>query len=346
MKSSEGKFEEEEAIHIHGDVLESIFTHVPLIDLVPAVHVSTSWKRGVLTSLRHLNKPKPWLFLHSQSTRSPYSLSLHAFDPRSHIWIRIIHNRPIKSISPLRSSHSNLIYMFSPSKFSFSSDPLHPTWHHITAPTRWRSDPIVALVGRRLIVAGGTCDFEDDPLSVEIYDLDSETPHWITGDSIPADLKDSASSMWISVAVNGNKMYVMEKSTGVAHCFDPDTKSWSGSFNFHPDKRIFSSAIGFSNDRLIVVGFIQDDEDEVLRRLKLWEVSGESMELLTEMGDMAEEMVEELRGEEFEMSSAVVNVIGDFVYVSSSCNAENVFVGDLRNAMAAEGGQFVAIRKD
>ncbi|XP_065876412.1 F-box/kelch-repeat protein At1g23390 [Euphorbia lathyris] len=376
MKNSQ--FGQKEAA-IHGDVLESIFTHVPLIDLVPAVHVSTSWKRAVLTSLRHFNKLKPWLFLHSQSTRSPYSVSLHAFDPRSQIWIRIILHRPIQYISAIRSSHSNLVYMLSPSKFSFSFDPMYLTWYQINAPLRWRTDPIVAAVGRRIIVAGGTCDFEDDPLSVEIYDL--ETRCWETADSMPSVFKDSASSMWLSVTVNGNRMYVMEKTTGVAHWFDPETKSWFGPFNFRPDVNICSSSIGFANDRLILIGLIGDDE-EVLRNLKLWEISGESLEFFTEIGDMPEKLVEKLRGEEFYMSSAVVNVMGNLLYVSSSSNPGNVFLceirdgacswssvenvvvnekfrltermvfscgnvglGDLHKAMATDGREFVAVGK-
>nr|POE97292.1 f-box/kelch-repeat protein [Quercus suber] len=80
---------DEEEAPIHGDVLEAILTHVPLIDLVRACHVSTSWKGAVFSSLRHLNPVKPWLIVHAQSTRYPYTTTSHAYDPRSHVWVDI-----------------------------------------------------------------------------------------------------------------------------------------------------------------------------------------------------------------------------------------------------------------
>ncbi|KAL6987642.1 hypothetical protein U1Q18_013389 [Sarracenia purpurea var. burkii] len=73
------------------------------------------------------------------------------------------------------SSHFNLLYMLSPSKLSFSLNLLHLTWHHVEAPLVWRVDPIVVAIGRCVVVAGGTYDFEDDPLAVEIYDVESRT---------------------------------------------------------------------------------------------------------------------------------------------------------------------------
>ena len=63
--------------------------HVPLIDLVPVCHMSTSWKGAVFSSLRHLNSVKPWLIVHAQSTRYPYTTTSHAYDPRMHVWVDI-----------------------------------------------------------------------------------------------------------------------------------------------------------------------------------------------------------------------------------------------------------------
>ncbi|KAJ1442211.1 F-box-like domain superfamily [Sesbania bispinosa] len=55
------KMQEEIEAPIHGDILEAIFSHVPLIHLVPARHVSKAWKHAVLSSLCHVNPVKPWL---------------------------------------------------------------------------------------------------------------------------------------------------------------------------------------------------------------------------------------------------------------------------------------------
>jgi len=292
----------EDSNQIHGDILESIFNHVPLVDLVPASYVTKSWKLAVSTSLQGVggrsrrcpNRIKPWLLIYTQNTRFPHSTTAHAYDPRSHVWIEI-HEPSIKFISALRSSHSTLLYMLSPSSLSLSYDPLHLTWHHIKAPLIWRIDPIVAMVGKRVIIAGGTCDFEDDPLAVEMYDL--ETCKWEMCESMPAILRESASSTWLSIAVNSNKnkMYVVEKSTGVAYSFDPSIKTWQGPYHLRPPQTtstISHCFIGFANhDRLIFVGIIGDD----IKSIKLWEVDGESLEVFREIGEMPKQLVERMK---------------------------------------------------
>ncbi|KAL6991437.1 hypothetical protein U1Q18_009549 [Sarracenia purpurea var. burkii] len=225
---------------IYGDILEAILSHVPLVDLVPASHVSAAWNWAVLSSLRHSNALKPWLVVHSQDCRPPYAIAAHGYDPRSHVWFRV-EQPPIRNVSVLRSSHSNLLYMLSPSKFSLSLDPLHLTWHNAEAPLVWRADPIVAAVGRRVVVAGGTCDFEDDPLAVEIYDVESRT--WSSCDSMPAVLKDSSASTWLSIASDDQKMFVTEKHSGATHTFNPETKTWCGPYDMRPDPSTFHSVI-------------------------------------------------------------------------------------------------------
>ncbi|CAK7332649.1 unnamed protein product [Dovyalis caffra] len=319
---------------IHGDILESIFNHVPLIDLVPATYVSKSWKFAVSTSLqegaggrrrRSKYRIKPWLLIYSQTTRFPHSTTAHAYDPRSHVWVQI-HQPSIKFVSALRSSHSTLLYMLSPSIFSFSYDPLHLTWHHIKAPLMWRTDPIVAMVGKRIVIAGGTCHFEDDPLACEMYDL--ETSEWETCESMPAIFRESAAPTWLSVAVNSNKnkMYVVEKSTGVAYSFDPSIKAWHGPHHLRPHTitSICRYFIGFANnDRLILVGITGDDDIE---SVKLWEVDCESPEILRDIGEMPKQLVDKMkvRGDDgmgFDMStwsSISVSLMDDFVYIYSS----------------------------
>ncbi|KAF9673443.1 hypothetical protein SADUNF_Sadunf10G0025000 [Salix dunnii] len=290
---------------IHGDILESIFNHVPLVDLVPASYVSMSWKLSVSASLQgggrrcRPNRTKPWLLIYTQSTRFPHSATTHAYDPRSHVWIQI-HEPSMKFISALRSSHSTLLYMLSPSTFSFSYDPLHLTWHHIKAPLTWRTDPIVAMVGKSVIIAGGTCYFEEDPLAVEMYDL--ETSKWEMCEPMPSILRESAASTWLSIAVNSNKnkMYVVEKSTGVAYSFDPSIKTWQGPYNLRDD----------------------------IKSIKLWEVDGESLEVYREIGEMPKQLVEKLKVINSEddsenmiyfgmpmPSSISMSLMDDFVYI-------------------------------
>ncbi|XP_059316284.1 F-box/kelch-repeat protein At1g23390 [Lycium ferocissimum] len=306
---------------IHGDVLETILSHVPLIYLVPASYVSKSWSRAITTSLQCFNKAKPWLIIHTQCTRSPYDISVRAYDPRSHVWIEI--SQPsIKYVSALRSSHSNLLYMLSPSKLSFSFDPMNITWHHVDAPRVWRTDPIVSHVGGSIIIAGGTCDFEDDPLAVEVYNTETRT--WEMCESMPAILKDSAASTWLSIATTRDKLIVTEKFTGVTYCFDPKLKKWAGPYELRPDPRIFHSVIGFSNNRLILIGMIGDAEN--VTRLKIWKVDTESFEC-EELGEMPSELIKKLKSETFGVSSISVCLAGDYAYMSKSSELAEEIVG-------------------
>ncbi|KAK9276850.1 hypothetical protein L1049_006387 [Liquidambar formosana] len=349
MMETENKMESEEEASIHGDVLEAVFSRVPLIHLVPACHVCKAWERAVFSSLRWLNSLKPWLIIHTQTTRSPYVTTAHAYDPRSHVWIEI--NRPpIMNASPLRSSHSTLLYALSPSKFSFSFDPLHLTWHHADSPRVWRTDPIVAAVGNRIVVAGGVCDFEDDPLAVEMYDLESRT--WATCQSMPTKLKESAASTWLSVAANGRKVLVTEKSLGIMYSFDPKTKGWEGPYDLNPDPCMLSSVIAFAGDRLVLLGLIGDAE--TVKSVKMWEVSGETFEC-REMGEMPMILVEKLRGENWELFPIGVSSAGDLVYIYNAGEPEEVVVcefgrdgecrwGSVRNRMVNDRnrmGRFV-----
>ncbi|KAI3452707.1 hypothetical protein Pfo_009371 [Paulownia fortunei] len=313
---------QEEEVEIHGDVLDTILSHVPIVDLVAASRVSKWWCHAVSSSLHHHNPPKPWLILHTQATRFPYATTAHAYDPRSNIWIKIC--RPlIKYISALKSSHSNFLYMLSPSKFSFSLDPLNSDWCSVNPPLVWRTDPIVARVGDSVIIAGGACDFEDDPLAVEIYNL--KTRAWCTCESMPGNLKDSAASPWISIATTTEKLIVADKQSGVTHWFDPETKSWSEPVVLNPGQPVSSYHIGCSNNSLILIGVCRIENVE---RLKVWRV-GEKDFLFEEIGEMPQEFVTKLKSKSFGNSSIDIRVAGNIVYVYNTWEAEEVVACEL-----------------
>ncbi|XP_039034908.1 F-box/kelch-repeat protein At1g23390 [Hibiscus syriacus] len=317
----------EEEAEIRGDVLESILCHVPLINLLPASHVSKSWNHAVFSSLRHFNHPKPWLIVHSRNSRPPYSAAgTVAYDPRSNIWVRLhTRNPPLDYASVLRSSNSTLLYVLSLSKLSFSFDPLHLTWHHVDPPLVWRTDPIVAMVGSRIFIAGGTCDFEDDPLSVEIYDVDAR--RWYTCESMPAILRGSASSTWLSVAASSKTLFVMDKSSGSTYSFDPTSRIWSGPFNLHHDQNIFFSAIGLSRDKLTMVGLLGNSEN--VREIKMWELKGESFDVCKEIAVMPKDMVEKLKGEHASLNSINICWMADFLYIYNPQEPEELVMWEI-----------------
>lgn len=315
---------------LDGDILEMVLSHVALVDLVPASHVSDSWKRAISSSLRYVNSPKPWLLLHSQTIRSPYTTTTRAYDPRSDVWVEVS-VKHVSSSSALRAPHSGLLYMLSPSQLSFSTDPLHLTWNHAPAPMMWRADPVVAAVGHRLVVAGGGCDFDDDPLAVEIYNLKTRT--WESCDEMPSVIRDCSASECLSVAVAGEVVYVMEKSSGLTHCFDPVSKIWSGPYNLRPHSGINFSIIESVNDTLVLIGVVNGDAACQGKSVKLWTV-GSDMSDLTEIGQMPPNLVKEMKGEKLSCTLPSIDACssGNFLYLYNSQSPEKVFWCDLEAA--------------
>ncbi|RAL53289.1 hypothetical protein DM860_006961 [Cuscuta australis] len=320
---------------MHGDVLEAVLSRAALVDLVPASLVSKSWNRAVSSSLRWLNTPKPWLFVHTQSIRSPHVTSTRAYDHRSRVWVHVRNESSRHVSAPLRSSHSNLLYTLSPSMLLFSFDALNVEWHHVGAPKVWRTDPIVARVGRSIIIAGGTCDFEDDPLAVEMYDVEDAT--WRTCESMPAILKDSSTSTWLSIAATTDKLVVTEKLTGSTYYFDPEMKSWSGPYALRPDQRMSLSIIGFSDTRLVLLGVIGDVGN--VSGIKVWEVDTDSFEC-AEIGEMPAGLVGKLKSETFGMSSVNLCMAGGFGHIYNSSEAEEVVVFEVRGGGRCEWWSF------
>ncbi|XP_021727063.1 F-box/kelch-repeat protein At1g23390-like [Chenopodium quinoa] len=312
---------------IHGDLLEEVFARVPLIDLACASHVSKSWEFSVSSSLVHINKPKPWLIIQTQNTTSLTNKNTtYAYDPRSNTWVELVQpSNHTKHVKPLQSSGSSLFYELSSERLSFSVDPLHHTWHHISSPGVWRVDPIVAVVGPHLIVAGGGAIYWDNPLTVKMYDM--TTSHWSTCQSMPSILKDSTASTWLSVASNQHKMYVTEKASGITYSFSPDTKAWSGPYDLRPDPSVYFSAIGYAGDDLILAGLIGNAEN--VKNLKLWKINPETMES-NQIGEIPAELLEKLQGENsYLLSSINILATESLIYLHNTSDPSEIIFCEL-----------------
>ncbi|XP_043703626.1 F-box/kelch-repeat protein At1g23390-like [Telopea speciosissima] len=332
---------------IYGDVLEAILTRLTLLDMVAASRVSMSWRGAVSTSLRISPRVKPWFIAYVLHHRNHSLTSACAFDPASRVWLRIdirdLHHftsdfNASASASPaLRSSHSqHLLYKFSAGFFSFSFDALHLTWHQAEAPLVWRQDPIVARLGSRVIVAGGTCDFVDDPLAVEMYDTGSR--RWEACEPMPILLKDSATSTWLSTAATDDRLYLLEKRSHVICSFDAETKTWGPTFNLilstNAPVAVFHSIIGFADDRLVLVGLMGEADD--LKGLGFWEVDQVTYEC-RKIGEMPPAMVDRLRNANSRLSTPIASIEGNFIYVYNPSNPEEIFFCELNEGKCQWG---------
>ncbi|XP_042499858.1 F-box/kelch-repeat protein At1g23390-like [Macadamia integrifolia] len=325
-----------------------ILTRLTMLDLVAASRVSKAWRHSVSTSLRISPRLKPWFLVYALHYRNHSLTSAFAFDPSSHVWLRIqnTHNfhftTTTTTTGALRSSGSqNLLYTISTTGFSFSSDPFHLTWHHVKPPLVWRENPIVARLGSGVLVVGGTCDFDDDPLTVEVYDIVSG--RWDKCQSMPFLFLDSATSNWISTAVTDNKLYLLEKRSRLFCSFDSETKKWGTTFHLklisnpnyiNPPVAVFESTIGFVDGRLILVGLMGETED--FRGLGLWEVDQDTCECRP-IGEMPPEMVEKLRNANSPLSTTRVSIEGGSIYIYDPRNPEKIFFCELNEGICRWG---------
>ncbi|KAI3920940.1 hypothetical protein MKW98_027650 [Papaver atlanticum] len=326
----------EEETPFRGDLLVDIISCLPTIHLVPSSYVSRSWEHAVISCLRDPSRAKPWLVVHMQNRRNLSLVMSRAYDPGSNVWIEFTGPSPTTYTSSLRSSCSNnTLYMLTPSKFSFSTDPLHEKWHEFAAPRIWRTDPAVSIVGSYPVVAGGAYDFEKDPLAVEIYDMAS--PGWSMCQPLPVALRNSAAASWLSVDVQDHKMYLLDKQSGKLCWFDTNAKIWSegsGTLTLHPDPSIYFSVFGFAGERLILVGLMGDSENA--KSLGIWEVNCNGFDS-KEIGKMPPVMFEKLKNVNPILSSIDISLAENFVYIYDSSNPRDIFFLDL-TAGACEWG--------
>ncbi|KFK32948.1 hypothetical protein AALP_AA6G310200 [Arabis alpina] len=112
-------------------------------------------------------------------------------------------------------------------------------------------------------------------------------------------------------------MYVMEKRSGMAFCFDLETRSWKKD----KDCKLYSRIIRFVGDLLIMDG-ITGDEDNPMG-IEFWEVeSNESM--MRSIGSMPTTCLEKLRGIDSDWTSIALNAAGDTVYVYDATVAGDI----------------------
>lgn len=265
--------------HLYGDVLEAVVARVPTLDLLPASRVSPDWRSAVLASLRRHPRLTPWLLL--RHLRHPL-FSLHAFDPFSRSWLRLSLPPPSSPhLAPhfLCASRGDRLHTLSLAHIAVSADPFAATWRpQAKAPKIWRQDAVVAEVGRWLVVAGGACplvlDEGEQVGAVEVYD--SQTGTWESAEPMPAQFDGSASATWLSVAASDERLYVMEKKTGLAAWFDPSSKRWGPARQVRPDAAVSAWAIAIGRRQtLAVVG--AGPAAQAGMSVRLWEVDPDTM---------------------------------------------------------------------
>ncbi|KAJ3704485.1 hypothetical protein LUZ61_008190 [Rhynchospora tenuis] len=277
-------------LDLYGDVLEAVVSRVPTADLIPASRVSREWRRAVRSSLLRHPRRSPWLLL--RCLRRP--TSLHAFDPFSTSWLSLhTTTQPDAHATTtfLSASTGDRLHTLSASTIALSEDPFATHWRkEAKAPKVWRKDAVVAQVGRWVVVAGGGCpmvlDEGEEVGAVEVYDNQAGT--WESAEPIPVQFDGSAYATWLSAAASDERLYVMEKKTGLVGWFDPRSKRWGPTCQLRLDPAVSAWAIAMGRDeRLVAVG-------QSGTKVRFWELDRETLQPDTKMEEMPTEMVQRL----------------------------------------------------
>ncbi|KAJ3682118.1 hypothetical protein LUZ60_014691 [Juncus effusus] len=291
-------------LDLYGDVLESVLTEVPSIDLIRASCVSHEWRRAVRSSLHHHPRRLPSLILRHLSRPNSPSFSIHAFDPNSRTWLTLPQHRTSDRQSEgmtknfLHGPNGDRLYGLSLSKLVVSDDTFGVTCPiEMKGPKIWRQDPVVADVGQWVILVGGGCAMvdEEEVGAVEIYD--KHTKIWQSAMSMPVQFNGSTSAMWLSTTVSSKKLYVMEKKTCWISQFDPASQKWGHTCQLRPDSTVSSWCITTGrNNKLVLVGVRnREEERKTTMMVNFWEVDRETLCMVDkEFDEMPREIAERL----------------------------------------------------
>ncbi|XP_042471781.1 F-box/kelch-repeat protein At1g23390-like [Zingiber officinale] len=286
---------------IHGDVLEEVVSRVSALDLLHVSRVSRGWRTAAISSLLCRRRP-PCLLLRLQSRRRA---SAHVYDPISGAWRDVpippeasLHGLDAPRVAALASSLSGgpRFYALSSSKLALAADPLGTAWRDLEPPRCWRTDPTVALVGTRLVVAGGGCALEGNAGSVEMCDAygGGGGCWWEPCEAMPEAFRLSPA---ISAAASERRLYVVERQPPFgASWFDTETRRWGPTRSLSvPDPTARHVAIGFSNGRLLLAaaGGSGMGWGWAAESVRVWMVEEETLEVASEevVAEMPREMV-------------------------------------------------------
>ncbi|KAJ3704483.1 hypothetical protein LUZ61_008188 [Rhynchospora tenuis] len=303
MSAEEQKMHHQLWANLHGDVLEEVAMHVPIIDLLSASLVSREWHRAVHSSWVYRPHQRPWLILRDLRSPKSSAFSIHALDPYSRSWVSItrrsVSDRPFEMVGPcfLRRSKGDRFCALMFRKMTISKDPLGARWEQDTkAPRKFRLDPVVAEVGRWILVVGGECsidrDYEEEG-PVEVYD--KRTGVWESAGLMPAVFEGSTCATWLSVVASSKRLYILERKTGWLSWFDPESKRWGSMRQMRPDPAVSTWAItvGFG-EKLLLFG-VGRGEHGGRMKVRIWEVEGDNLQVVdSEAEEMPAEMVDRL----------------------------------------------------
>uniref|UniRef100_A0A452XIE3 Uncharacterized protein n=2 Tax=Aegilops tauschii subsp. strangulata TaxID=200361 RepID=A0A452XIE3_AEGTS len=316
------------ALYLHGDVLELVLERLPASDLSAAVAVSREWLRAVRSALRRLRRRLPWLVVHLHGCRR----RTLAYDPHSGVWLTV-HVQAPRHALPLnlrlvRSARGDRVCALSSSGLDVAGDPLGTSaCVSLKSPSVWRVDPVLAVVGDRMVALGGACQLALAAGQVAAAAEVHESGNWITCDPLPSKLRESAAATWLSAAATDQRVYLTDRTTGWTSWFDPLKRRWGPTRCLRPDASVYTWGVAPGRagaERLMLFGAKREGEEANRVVVQAWEVDGDALDLSPGAAydampsDMSERLFprdEDEDGEEMMRSIGVCgNATGGYVY--------------------------------
>ncbi|CAM0943135.1 unnamed protein product [Alopecurus aequalis] len=339
------------ALHLYGDVLETVVERLPVADLAATAVVSREWLSAVRSVLRRRPRRLPWLVVHFLGRRRLTA----AYDPHSGAWLTVHaaprNGTPSSAVRQVRSASGDRICELSLSGLDIAGDALGTSARiAVKAPGVCRVDPVFAVVGDRVIALGGACHLAlaegENAAAVEVH----EGGIWAACDPVPPALRESASATWLSAAATDQRVYLTERTTGWASWFDPAKRRWGPTRLLRPDVGVSTWAIAPGRagaERLLLFGAKREGQGAEKRVVvQTWEVDGDALDLSrgTTRDAMPSEMSEVLfpgdedqDGEEIFPSIGVCgNATGGYVYNAAE-PANGAVLYDLRRGGKGSG---------
>ncbi|KAG8092436.1 hypothetical protein GUJ93_ZPchr0012g20931 [Zizania palustris] len=197
--------EESASSVLHGDLLECVLLRVQPDELIASpTLVSWEWRRAARAVQQRRCRGRGHrasLVTHVQGAYT--GCSTHVYDPRRRAWgsdgARVMGALLVQRCC---CAGGDRVYALSLASMTISADALDAAWCELPPPRVWRVDPVVAVVGPRVVVLGGGCGATETAGVVEVLD----EAGWTQSAPMPAPL----ASRWVSAVTSERRVYVVE----------------------------------------------------------------------------------------------------------------------------------------
>ncbi|XP_024368456.1 F-box/kelch-repeat protein At3g24760 [Physcomitrium patens] len=334
--------------HLSDDILEYTLARLPLFSIKTCRKVCKRWdvvintpRFGILH--KQLGEQQPWLVYYVINNLVSSKSHAITYDEGLNTWITLPLLRIPSHNHGSLAGASGLVYAIAGLgedrlKYKLTISTSSPSafvdeWYETPQMEFPRGSPVVGVAlgtgktgsGHKVVVAGGTPEFEDEHMAVEVFD--SETDAWETYDDLPEDFNGSSSRSWMSGVVCRNKFYVSLIHSWTIHALDLCTREWAPMHWECPQGLQYHHIMAIGKT-VVVVGLYQDAEHPEEHTVAIWKVNSKTQRLI-QVGSMPLELFA-LLGDGCTDPTLNFLMSDNLLYISNTYSPDRaVVVGDI-----------------